>query len=77
MTIKASILFIIPHLHDKEISLGSKNKIKKVVGREKNQPPLKRLQELNDALKKLGCKIAPEDNATEYRKIVGRGRHGF
>jgi len=52
--------------------LSLKNEIKKTVGREKNRPPLERLQELNDALKKLGCKIAPEDNATEYRKIVGR-----
>jgi exoribonuclease R len=58
--------------HERKILLNVKNKIKKIVGREKNRPPLERLQALNDALKKLGCRISPEDNATEYRKIVGR-----
>lgn len=48
------------------------NKIKKTVGRKKHKHPLKKLQELNDALKKLGCEVTSKDEATEYRKIVGR-----
>jgi hypothetical protein len=49
----------------------SENNIKKTVGIQPEKSPLQRLQELNIAIKKLGCKNAPEDSVTIYRKIVG------
>jgi|GEM_PF-2842152 hypothetical protein len=49
----------------------SDNEIKKNIGEQPEKRPLQRLQELNMALKKLGCKNKSELTATIYRKIVG------
>jgi hypothetical protein len=46
--------------------------IKKAVGRPKEQSPLKKLEKINNALKKLGCQTATESSKFTYRKIVGR-----
>ena len=46
--------------------------IKKQVGRIKNQDYLERLQQINAALKKLGCSFKNDDRATVFKKIVGR-----
>ena len=46
--------------------------IKKTVGQYHEKRPLQKLKELNNALKKIGCKNATESSDTVYRKIVGR-----
>ena len=47
--------------------------IKKIVGRQQKKNPLKKLKEINAALKKLGCQNSePGNPGTIYRKIVGR-----
>lgn len=46
--------------------------IRKVVGQHKEQDPLKKLIEINAALKKLGCRFGSESPSTFYKKIVGR-----
>jgi hypothetical protein len=46
--------------------------IRKTVGIYKERDPLKRLKEINTALRKLGCRFSTEKTTTFYRKIVGR-----
>ena len=49
----------------------SEDHIKKTIGRYPEKPPLQKLKELNEALKKLGWKDEPDRSGTIYRKIVG------
>ena len=51
--------------------MPSEDYIKKTIGRNPEKPPLQKLKELNEALKKLGCKHEPDRSDTIYRKIVG------
>jgi hypothetical protein len=49
----------------------SEDNIKKTIGKYPEKSPLQKLKELNEALKKLGCKNEPDRYGTLYRKIVG------
>ncbi len=48
------------------------DQIKKTIGEYPEKSPLQKLKEINEALKKLGCKNQSEESDRIYRKIVGR-----
>ncbi len=46
--------------------------VRKQIGKHKKQSPIKKLQQINKALKKLGCVPKPDNSTTVYRKIIGK-----